>query len=170
MQIRSCTWLFKRTHLIYIITYHTQTYLLVLGSTPSALLLLWPYLLVVYSPATPYRHNTRVHDCSFYELDSDLNIIYLSSFQLWMYVSIIKGALKIWSILGPTLDKWNLKIPGKDRPVDYFKSYLGDSKVQPVKRTTESCSPFDAQGLRSPLPIQRSNGPDPCLCCFTRSL
>lgn len=47
-----------------------------------------------------------------------------------MYVRIIEAALKN-DQFGPTLDKQNLKIPGKGKPVVYFKNYLWDFKVQP---------------------------------------
>lgn len=58
-------------------------------------------------------------------------------------------------MLGPTLDKWNLKIPGNDRLADYFIGSLGNSKVPPEMRTTEAPYPFDAQGFKSPLPTPR---------------
>lgn len=41
-------------------------------------------------------------------------------------------------MLSPTLDKWNLKIPGNDRLVDYFIGSLGNSKVQPEMRSPEA--------------------------------
>lgn len=58
-------------------------------------------------------------------------------------------------MLGPTLDKWNLKISGNDRLVDYFTGSLGNSKVQPEMRSTEAPYPFDAQGFKSHLPTLR---------------
>lgn len=65
----------------------------VYGFTPASSLTLAPTPLPFnyFLPVTPYTHTTYVHECSFYELRSDLNIIHLSGFQLWMCVRIIKG-------------------------------------------------------------------------------
>ena len=63
---------------------------------PGSSLILSPAmspLLMLHKP----HHIDTLYICdeySFYKLDSDLNIIHLSGFQLWMYIKIIKGVLK----------------------------------------------------------------------------